>query len=76
MNETFDCEGATPDVLAAHNLAWQALTNVLGDDPIAAWSLKVMQHVYVPEGPGQRSCVKFHAQFSRNAEFEPDEVLV
>lgn len=66
--ETFKCGGTAPNILASHNLAWDALTGVLGGDPVEAWSLKVMTHAWatVNEAPA----VQFEAEFVRNPEYE------
>jgi len=62
--ETFACDGQAPNVLAAHNMAHDALTQRLQGDPAEAWSLKVIQHGWSEQG------VTFHAEFLRNPEFE------
>lgn len=69
--ETFTVEGAAPNVLLADSMSWAGLESVLGGDPVAKWSLKVMLHEYVPaeNGPDGKPCVKFHAEFAR----VPDE---
>ena len=70
LAETFQCGGVAPNVLAAHNLAWDALNGVLAGDPVEAWALKAMQHTYVAhaEAPG----VQFIAEFVRNPEYEAE----
>ena len=70
--ETFTVEGAAPNVLLADQMAWGGLEAILGGDPVAKWSLKVMSHDYVPveNSPVDgHPCVKFHAEFVR----QPDE---
>ena len=68
LAETFKCGGNAIDVGSAHNMAWNALTSSLGADPIEAWTLKVMEHVYDPNpaAPG----VQFIAEFVRNPEYD------
>ena len=66
LAETFVCSGVAPNVLGAHNMAWDALTSSLGGDPIAAWKLGEIMHAYSTEPPG----VAFSATFLRNPEFE------
>jgi hypothetical protein len=70
LMETFQCGGLAPNILASHNLAWDALTGVLAGDPIEAWSLKVMTHTWVAheDAPG----VQFVAEFARNPEYEAE----
>lgn len=69
--ETFVVEGAAPNVILADSMAWNGLEQILGTDPVAKWSLKLMAHEYVPadNGPDGKPCVKFHAEFAR----VPDE---
>lgn len=65
--ETFQCGGVAQNVVMSHNLAWDALTGVLGVDHPEAWSLKVMTHAWVThEGA---PAVQFSAEFVRT----PDE---
>jgi hypothetical protein len=68
LAETFQAGGVAPNILAAHNLAWDALNSMLGGDPAEAWALKGMQHTYYPNPttPG----VQFIAEFVRDPEFE------
>ena len=63
--ETLKVEGTTANVVLADQLAWSALREVLGPDPIEAWVLKGMQHVY------DNGAVVFVAEFVR----KPDEEL-
>lgn len=70
--ETFKVAGSAQNVLLADQMAWGGLESILGGDPVARWSLKVMSHEFVPaeHSPGgERPCVKFHAEFART----PDE---
>lgn len=70
LMEVFKCGGVAPNILASHNLAWDALNGVLAGDPEGAWSLKVMTHVWVAhEGA---PAVQFEAEFVRNPEFEQE----
>lgn len=64
LAETFLVDGRAPNVLAAHNMAWDGLTGSLSTDPVAAWAMKVMQHSWVEGG------VVFHAEFARDPNFE------
>ncbi len=67
--ETFSVKGKAAHVLAANAKAWSALEACLGVDPVAAWSLKVMQHAYDPTAnPG----VEFLAEFVRDPDYDPD----
>jgi len=69
--EVFTVEGAAENVLRADEMAWSALESVLGNDPVAKWSLKVMLHDLIPADTmaDGRAAVKFHAEFLR----QPDE---
>jgi hypothetical protein len=69
LAETFHAAGVAPNVLAAHNMAWDALTSSLGDDPVEAWKLGEITHAYSTEPPG----VAFTATFLRNPEYTNDE---
>ena len=66
--ETFQCGGLAPNILASHNLAWDALTGVLAGDPIEAWSLKVMTHSWVSHADAP--AVQFNAEFVRDPEYD------
>lgn len=66
LAETFMVSGIAPNVLAAHTLAWEGLEQYLSTDPLAAWQLKVMQHVLSTQPPG----VAFQAEFARNPEYD------
>lgn len=66
LAETFTVGGVAPNVLAAHNMAWDGLTASLGGDPIAAWTLKAMQHAMSTNPRG----VAFTAEFARNPHYE------
>lgn len=75
LAETFSCGGRAANVLMAHTMAWNALTAVLGTDPVEAWMLKGMQHQYDP-GPAGSAVevgVAFAAEFVRNPEYYPEE---
>ncbi len=67
LAETFTVEGFAPNVIEAHNIAWRNLENVLGDDALAAWALKGMQHVFTVIR--EQASVAFKAEFVR----KPDE---
>lgn len=69
LAETFTVQGIAPNVLAAHNLAWDGLTESLGGDPLSAWSLKGMQHALSTEPKG----VAFTAEFARDPNYENDQ---
>ena len=68
LAETFGCGGLAPNIPAAHNLAWDALEASLGGDPGAAWTLKTMEHEFVPSA--ERPGVQFRATFARNPEYD------
>ena len=64
--ETFDVAGAAPNFHAAHNMAWDGLGLVLGIESVEAWSLKTIQHVFVPATQSEiGACITFQAQFVR-----------
>ena len=66
--ETFQLDEEAPTIEAAHDKAWLTLENAHRDiegGEVAAWSLKVMQHV-----ANGRGGVLFHAEFVRR----PDEI--
>lgn len=67
LAETFIIEGKAANVHAAHNMAHDALKNVLGIDPYAAWDMKIMNHGWTLQG------IDFHAEFVRNPHYE-DEI--
>lgn len=62
--ETFQAGGLAPNVLAAHDLAWQALSAMVEEADMPAWTLKVIEHTYYPNptAPG----VQFTATFVRH----------
>lgn len=72
--EMFTVGGIAETVLAADVMAWNALENVLGGDPVGAWALKGMSHTYVQLQPDEngapRSGVEFKAEFYRNPNHE------
>ena len=70
--ETFTVEGVAANVLFADEMAWGALQQVLGNDPLAKWDCKVMLHDFVPADTTEAGepAVKFHAEFVRI----PDEI--
>lgn len=70
LYETFVVSGIAPNVLAAHNLAWDGLTQSLSTDPLPAWSLKAMQHALSTDPAG----VAFTAEFARNPHYEIEVV--
>lgn len=67
--ETMQVAGAAPNVLAAHNMAWEGLESVLGTDPAPAWDMRGIQHVVDPDIGGSVG-VRFQAEFARNPEYE------
>ena len=68
--ETFTVDGTAPNVVLADQQAWAALESVLGTDPIEAWLLKAMQHVFIgDEARGSTASIAFKAEFVRT----PDE---
>lgn len=66
LAESFHVSGVAPNVLAAHNMAWDGLTSSLGSDPVAAWKLGEITHAFSTDPRG----VAFTAIFLRNPEFE------
>lgn len=66
LSETFTVGGIAETVLAAHVQANAGLQNVLGGDPVGAWILKAMDHVYVG---GEQGGVQYQAQFVRDPEW-------
>lgn len=68
LAETFTAQGMAPNVIVAHNYAWLALEDCLGDDPVRAWQLKGMQHVHSTDPKG----VVFTAEFAREPNYEPE----
>ena len=67
LAETFVVEGTAPNVLAAHNLAWDNFKASLGGDPELAWSLKIMKHA------AHEGAVVFRAEFARDPNYSADE---
>jgi hypothetical protein len=63
--ETLVVTGAQRDMVQNHNLAWQALANVLGSDTIAKWVLKSIIHGYIGSGPNDEPAAEFRAEFVR-----------
>lgn len=68
LSETLTIQGRAESVLAAHIMAANGLSDVLGGDSAAAWSLKAMDHTHA----GFEPAVDFVAQFVRNPEFEEE----
>ena len=65
LAETFHCGGVAPNIPRAHDMAWAALGESLGDDPPRAWKMGEMTHAFSTEPPG----VAFTAIFLRNPEY-------
>lgn len=59
--ETFTVGGEAPNVLDADEQAWRALESCLGRDPVKAWRLSEMNHVY-----RERGQIEWAAEFVRD----------
>lgn len=70
--ETLSVSAFAADVVSADAVAWASLERVLGIDPVAAWSLRAIQHVYDEETHPGLLGVSFLAEFSRDTEYEPE----
>ncbi len=64
LAEEFAVSGKSPNIPAAHTLAWEGLESRLGVDPLGAWDMKKMQHGFTADG------VEWTAMFVRNPHFE------
>lgn len=72
LAETFTAQGIAPNIQGAHAMAWEALevARVARGphmaDPVEAWQLKAIQHVWSTDPLG----VAFTAEFARNPNHE------
>jgi hypothetical protein len=71
LAETFTATGLAPNIMAAHNLAWDALNESLGTDAVRAWQLKAMQHQHSTDPKG----VAFVAEFARDPHYEVAQIV-